>query len=485
MWIAGKVVSILVIGIMVVLGFDGYFSIRRDIALFDTGMRRDARLLGDGMRRLLADVWESRGQDRAMEVVELVNAGEHRLEVRWVWLDGASETRYRPHVPAKRLAFVKDGETLSIEWVDPSHERFLCTYVPVTIGQRRGALEMSESFDRRENHVRRSLLKLAILFFVLLLSGTGLAVVVGVSFVGRPLAMLVDKTREVGEGNLSPPKLQLPGEFGRVATAFDEMCTKLSAARDAREAETAAKVAAIEQLRHADRLVTVGQLASGVAHELGTPLNVVLGLAAQLSSGDFPSAQVKENARIIKTQTERMTSIIHQLLDFSRRRTPNRAVVALPVVVSEALRVLSPEARQRGATLSLSEGPELDVMIDAAQIQQVVSNLVVNAIQAMSEGGDVRVSVEEVPVSRPERPGAAPGNYACISVEDEGGGIAADDLPHIFDPFFTTKEVGAGTGLGLSISYGIVQEHGGWISVETTPGAGSTFRVFLPMEPDA
>ncbi|MFH2002298.1 MAG: ATP-binding protein, partial [Planctomycetota bacterium] len=134
-------------------------------------------------------------------------------------------------------------------------------------------------------------------------------------------------------------------------------------------------------------------------------------------------------------------------------------------------------------TLNLSgEKDPAFVKVDGGQIQQVLTNLIVNAMQAMPRGGDVEVGIQRNQAAPPSVHGDSKGDYLCIYVRDQGEGIPEESIHHIFDPFFTTKEVGQGTGLGLSIAYGIVRENGGWIDVKSEPGKGSLFSVFLPQE---
>jgi signal transduction histidine kinase len=240
----------------------------------------------------------------------------------------------------------------------------------------------------------------------------------------------------------------------------------------------------MEQLRHADRLKTVGRLASGIAHELGTPLNVVSGRAELIASGKLVGNEITGSAAAIKAEAEKMTGIIRQLLDFARANSPHKAPADLWQVVSQTVGLLRALAEKRKARLCFVPGSDPAVAeVDAAQIQQVLTNLIVNAIQAMPEGGEVNIHVRRQaardPGSREDRQEA----YFAIEVRDQGVGIAAENIQHLFEPFFTTKGVGEGTGLGLSIAYGIVQEHGGWIDVTSRPDEGSCFTVFLPEGP--
>ena len=231
---------------------------------------------------------------------------------------------------------------------------------------------------------------------------------------------------------------------------------------------------AIDQLRHAERLNVLGTLAAGVAHELGTPLNVISGAAEMLEEGEPSRARDQKSARLILAQTERITVIIRRLLDFARRGHSERGMVEVDHAVSSAVELLSTTARKRGTTIEVVTGVGARrVRANAQELEQVVSNLLLNGIQAMPEGGQLLVTTAIDP--------APPQPFATIAVEDSGTGIAPADLPHIFDPFFTTKDVGQGTGLGLSVSYGIVTDLGGTIDVASEPGRGTRFVVRVPL----
>jgi signal transduction histidine kinase len=246
------------------------------------------------------------------------------------------------------------------------------------------------------------------------------------------------------------------------------------------DAATAARIAAIEQLRHADRLMTVGKLASGIAHELGTPLNVVAGRAGMIADRETSPEETVSYARIIVDAADKMTRIIRSLLEFARRKGPQKAAQALELMVARTLELLRPLGGKKRVTLALEVGQASPVDVDLNQFEQVVTNLVVNAIQSMTGEGKVVVALSDQRVRPPADIGGDEADYACVSVEDEGGGIAPEHVPHVFEPFFTTKDVGEGTGLGLSVAYGIVRDHGGWIAVQSALGKGTQFRVYLP-----
>jgi signal transduction histidine kinase len=284
---------------------------------------------------------------------------------------------------------------------------------------------------------------------------------------------LTEQARRIGTGDLSRRiTVTQRDEVGTLARELNATCDRLVAANERVRSETEARIATLDQLRHADRLKTVGQLASAVAHELGTPLNVVGGRAKLIAKGGLGTREIDENARIIAAQADRMATIIRQLLDFARRRNLNRTVGDLRDLVTRTADMLTVFARGRKVVLEL-DVPSEPVLFatDPGQFQQALTNVLVNGIQAMPQGGTLRVHVER------RGPEAEP---FAIVVEDEGTGIAPDHLPRLFEPFFTTKGVGEGTGLGLAVAYGIIREHGGHIDVTSTLGQGSRFEIVLP-----
>jgi signal transduction histidine kinase len=217
-----------------------------------------------------------------------------------------------------------------------------------------------------------------------------------------------------------------------------------------------------------------------VAHELGTPLSVVAG-RARLVIEDGREAPA--HAHIIIDQAERMTKIIRQLLDYARRKPPQKEAQDLTAVVRDVLSLLDPLASKRRVALRFAaEVTEAPVVADSTQVQQALANLVVNAIQASAEGGAIDVALR---ATRARRTGAAGGDEIEregfeVSVRDHGPGMSADVLARVFEPFFTTKPVGESTGLGLSVANDILDEHGGWMQAESEPGRGSRFSMFLP-----
>lgn len=238
--------------------------------------------------------------------------------------------------------------------------------------------------------------------------------------------------------------------------------------------------AAVEQVRHGDRLATVGKLAAGIAHELGTPLSIVAGHAQMIADQEVVGERAIESARSIDREATRMTRIVRQLLDFTRRKGAEATDCDLSDVTERCTKLFAPAAQKARVALSLAGAEDpLVVRGDPESLQQVLTNLIANAIDAMAQGGALRVALRRVVESHPGTTRAA-SPHVRIDVEDNGAGMSPEVLAHAFEPFFTTKETGSGTGLGLSVVDGIVRDHGGWVTVDSRPGAGTIFSVFLP-----
>jgi two-component system NtrC family sensor kinase len=235
-----------------------------------------------------------------------------------------------------------------------------------------------------------------------------------------------------------------------------------------------------EQLIHADKMGAVGQLVSGVAHELNNPLASIAGLAELLLEQSPAGDRNREHLRVIHEQAERAGRIVRDLLTFARKGTPEKGVVDLNDVARRTGQLLAYEFRLRGVTYEerLQPAP-VEVRGDPHELQQVVLNLLTNATWAVSEegghAGPRTVAIET---------GAEAGE-AWLRVSDTGPGVPAEHLTNLFTPFFTTKPPGKGTGLGLPISYGIAESHGGRLAYEPAPGGGAAFTLRLPASGEA
>jgi two-component system, cell cycle sensor histidine kinase and response regulator CckA len=268
--------------------------------------------------------------------------------------------------------------------------------------------------------------------------------------------------------------------------------TTISVIRDARgrvmnyvaaKRDVTQQVQMEEQLRQAQKLEAIGQLAGGVAHDFNNLLAVIMMQVEMLKFHPHLDHEMEEALTEMERTAKRGAALTQQMLLFSRRTTPllrSLDLNELVVNLVKMLRRLIPE----NVSVRFDGGPDVPVVeADAGMLEQVLINLAVNARDAMPDGGRLTISTASTTIGDAECRGDSarrPGRFACLALTDDGAGMDADTLKRIFEPFFTTKEVGKGTGLGLATVYGIVGQHQGWVEVESVVGGGTTFRVYLP-----
>jgi two-component system NtrC family sensor kinase len=474
MKLARKLALLIFLGIAVVMGVDAALRVIEETSLFDTDMARDHRVLAEALGPAEARAWADGGSRQALDILRRVHVRDGELEARWLWLDAD------PALRARLGAEPRVGVPIQIEESGAHGTPSLVTYfaVPGVLG-RTGVLELREPSRFRRRYIVASLLRTGATTVAIAFVCGAMAIVLGTVLVGRPIDALVRLSRRIGAGELGARSEVLrKDELGELAQEMNLMASRLAVADQQLRQETRERMQALEQLRHADRLATVGRLAAGLAHELGTPLNVVSGRAKLIQKSPDATEAIRENARIVGDQTQRVAQIIRQLLDFARTSEARKTPANLGQVLQEVVTLLEPMARKRSVNLELCVPDRMpDVFIDRAQIQQVVSNLIVNALQATQPAGTVRVTAEQ---AQGHGDASASGHIRLV-VADNGTGMPPEVRARVFEPFFTTRPVGEGTGLGLSVAWGIIQEHGGHIDLETSEGEGTRFFVDLPL----
>jgi signal transduction histidine kinase len=268
--------------------------------------------------------------------------------------------------------------------------------------------------------------------------------------------------------------------MGAVAAEFNTMVAELRETRQRLDQEAESHHRLQHALQAADKLITIGQLSAGLAHEIGSPLQVLRGRARTLLTRAQDAAEVQRNAEILIAQTDRITRIVEQLLHFTRRRSAALSRNDVSPAVRNVVELMQHEAQRRGVSLTLQTPEHLPPLwVDTDEIQQIVLNLIANALAATPRGGEVIVHVEKS--SLVPRNGSHEIPALRLTVTDTGRGITPEVHAHLFEPFFTTRAAEGGTGLGLAVVKALVIDHGGTITVESTPGMGSEFVVVLPV----
>jgi two-component system cell cycle sensor histidine kinase/response regulator CckA len=237
-----------------------------------------------------------------------------------------------------------------------------------------------------------------------------------------------------------------------------------------------------EQFRQSQKMESIGQLAGGIAHDFNNILTVIQGHASLTLLDTTLSADAKESNEQIALAAERAAGLTRQLLTFSRRQVIQTREMNLNDIIEQVLKMLR---RVLGAdiTLHFQRANLPPIVADAGMLEQILMNLAVNARDAMPKGGTLTICTHGETVSKAfaeQNPEASAGEFVCLEVADTGCGIPPENLQRIFEPFFTTKEIGKGTGLGLATVYGIVKQHRGWITLHSSVGKGTAFKIYFP-----
>lgn len=290
-------------------------------------------------------------------------------------------------------------------------------------------------------------------------------------YVSRPLA---DLSAKVTKFSASDSDKATGSEVELLSAEFRKLDQQLSKARTDLEDRHRRELELERELQRADRLATIGALAAGLAHEIGTPMGVIRVRAESLQNDETMSPDSRTKLGIIVRQIDRITRIVRMLLDYARKSESHKSICDLRTVAERALALLEPEAAHRGVrTIARLGDSPLMVNCDADQLEQVFVNMIMNAFDAMNRsGGTLRVTANSEKNSG--------GSRVTIAFEDTGAGVAPEHEKSLFAPFFTTKEPGKGTGMGLAVSQSIVREHDGEITFSSAP-SGSKFVVAIPM----
>jgi two-component system, NtrC family, sensor kinase len=345
----------------------------------------------------------------------------------------------------------------------------------VVLGRR--GLGFTQVLDARRNRIvlTTSILIAVLSLFILLLVRRN---------VSRPIQELIQRIRSIGEGQWEK-RIDVRGnnEISSLAREFNRMCGRLEDIYGRLVKEQQDRLGLERNLRQSDKLASVGQLAAGLAHEIGTPLNIIGGRAEFLLRRPRSDQEIGQGLQIIRSQIDRITGIVRQLLEFSRRREPAFRTLELLPLLQKVTMLLEHKIVDKGVNVRLDLPKTLPaIQADPDQLQQVFINLFLNSLHALQRGGTITVRSATGRSDRGNGAAPAAGDKVAIEFEDNGAGIAAEHLGQVFDPFFTTKDIGEGTGLGLSVSYGIIKDHGGEIRVESQEGRFTRFTIVLPAE---
>ena len=493
-----KLIVSLVAVIVLVMAVHGYLSIQQDQENIEreltVGMRGFARILQAGLRQTIADKLDlkethrfidtaaPRGNIHGVIVYDLSGAPvAHSASIRYGTdfpeLDPTPITKLDPRAvlqSGKGIdGYIREQKTLLYYRIEP---------IADSSNQLRGAFVLARhgygtfaAIERRRNRILMTTSLLIILLSLLVL------ILVRRS-VTQPINQLIRRIKEISQGQREQG-LEIKGrdEVASLAREFNLMCQKLQESHARLVDEQQEKLKLEQELRHSERLASVGRLAAGLAHEIGTPLAIIGGRSEYLLRRSRSPEELKDNLGVIRSQSDRIAAIVRQLLEFSRRREPVFQPVDLLELLDNVKYLLAHQLREKDIRVETAGLTVPKISADPELLQQVFINLYSNSLHAIGPGGVIKIGAEITDRGITQASPAA-GHWLRISFEDNGAGIAPEHIGRVFDPFFTTKDVGEGIGLGLSVSYGIIQEHGGDIHVESEPGRFTRFIIYLPTE---
>jgi two-component system NtrC family sensor kinase len=357
-----------------------------------------------------------------------------------------------------------------------------------------GVLDIVYPLDQIDREIRSNTITIVVFALGFVILAAVLVSLLVQRAVYRPLADLKDGAARLAEGDLEK---QIPvrsnDEFGQLAESFNSMTQALRKSRGelqdwghtleakVKEATRELQLAQAETAR-SEKLASVGLLAAGIAHELNNPLTGVLTFSHLVRKQMTDGSPEAEDLDLVIQETKRCATIIRRLLDFAREKTPEKKYSDLNSLVEQTTQLISQSAQIAGIDIVIDLDPDLPaVWIDEDLVKQVIMNLLVNAQHAIESDGRITIRTRVHEPRQPDDDEKSGEPMVEISVTDTGCGIEEKNLHKVFDPFFTTKGVGKGTGLGLSVSHGTIAAHGGTIEVDSTPGVGTEFRIYLPV----
>jgi len=332
------------------------------------------------------------------------------------------------------------------------------------------------------NKLERVYVLVAITLLVTILSSLLVAHFLALK-ITKPIDALLDGTRKIANGKWGyQTDFDAPGEFQELLDAFNMMSRSLAHKKDLEQRHLEELRQTQQQLIEAEKLTALGTMAGGIAHDFNNILCGMIGHLNILARQIPPDEEHRKTINTIEQAGFRAAELVKQLLTFARQKPMQIAPVDINKCIRDVL-VLVKDTFSNCIQVQFAEGENLPpVYGDVSQLEQVFLNLCINARDAMIDGGTITISSSTAILddqSCATRPDASPGSYVRVTVKDTGAGINEKILPRIFDPFFTTKEVGKGTGLGLAMVYGIVKNHEGFCTIESIPGQGTTFSVYL------
>ncbi|MBF6568642.1 MAG: hypothetical protein IVW54_07185 [Candidatus Binataceae bacterium] len=479
MKIGTRLALALLIALTPVLVIYSYFNFHISSRVYRDNFQRETRATTRSLRAALLEDIKTEEWDQISSVLQQLRDQGTEAAIfkpnRSLWF-ALPKFPAKLYPPKTAFAVVDRRESWETDrQVGPRY--WFCRLAPLSLSHQPaiGYIMVAENLtELREDNARRFMSSIAAAIMVLVMAA-GIITLATRRYVTRPLAELSLRVSRFSSNEDDPDRALGRNEVELLTEEFRRLDAELIMSRERLLREHRRQLELERNLRHSDKLATIGMIASGLAHEIGSPMAVIRGRAEHLRINLDQPDKLWEGLGIIIAQIDRISSIVHRLLDYARRREPMRVRYDLRQIVMRALSLIETEVSRRNIRMVADLGSTpLIVDCDADQLQQVFVNLGLNALDAMLAQDDGLLYVSAAPLDNGQA------GYMRVVFEDNGPGVPAENRPQIFDPFFTTKEPGRGTGMGLAVSQSIVQDHDGEITMEPREPHGARFFVTLP-----
>ncbi|WAK00461.1 sensor histidine kinase [Methylobacter sp. YRD-M1] len=471
---------------LIVFGIYGTYQLRTESQDLRDDVEQETRVL---IHSLLVSVENALRDQQTEDVQELLQQIEHfkpsidvriYIQNRSVIRSGAESLVWPEEVKRALYQAALDGETKQF-YFPTNDPDFLVMSLPFNKAStaKSGNLAVVRSLQKMKEDLSKTKTYILWSFFSLILFITLLCFFLGQVYISRPLQELRQAMLAFRNSREPPEPLPVTGsdELSSVRQEFNRMTAELFSAYRRLDTETQQRRQLQRALQNADKMITIGQLSAGLAHEIGSPLQIINGRARALAGGGEDLKEMQRIANILVDQTDRITRIVQRLLEFAPRPSSEPVLCDVIRAVAEVIDMLGFEARRQGVTMTFTHTETLPLLlVNKDGIQQIVLNLLSNALAAIIDTGSITVDLSHDSIVYADNKIPA----LRLTVSDTGTGIAPEHLPYLFEPYFTTRSKQGGTGLGLAVVKTLITEMGGSVVAETEFGKGSQFIVHLP-----
>jgi len=471
---------------LLVFGIYGNYQLRTESENLRDDVENETRLLAYSLLVAVENALRDQQKEDVQELLQQIERLKPSIDVR-IYIQnrniigsGAESLSWPAEIEPLLLPSAQDGK-IKLFYFPADEPDFLVLSLPFnkTSNAMPGNLAVVRSLQKMKEDLSKTKTSILLSFFSFILFTSLLCFALGHLYISRPLQELRQAMLAFRNGTDPPEPLPVTGndELASVRQEFNRMTAELFSAYRRLDEETLQRRQLQRALQNADKMITIGQLSAGLAHEIGSPLQIINGRARALAGEGDDLREVRRIAAILVDQTDRITRIVQRLLEFSPRCTSEPVWCDVVRAIAEVIDMLSFEARRQGVNVSFTHPEALPLLlINQDSIQQIVLNLLSNALSAIAGTGFIHIDLAQSSIVYADTKIPA----LQLTVSDTGSGIAAEHLPHLFEPYFTTRGKQGGTGLGLAVVKTLVTEMGGTVVAETEAGQGSRFIVRLP-----